>query len=367
VVHGADGIDELSTTGYTKVSEARDGDVRTFYVHPADFGLAKAEPTALRGGGAEANAAIVRAVLAGVAGAPRDVVLLNAGAALFIAERAGSVRAGIGNGRCRGGFRCGTCHARSPRGRVERGTAFMSAQPDLLATIVAATERITLVRREREPLAVLERRAAAMTPAGARFEAALGATGRTNVIAECKRRSPSRGVLVNRYDPVAIATQYEAGGAAAISVLTEPTFFDGALEHLAAVRQAVSLPLLRKDFVVDAYQLLEARAAGADAVLLIVAALDQDELEDLQQRAWDLGLAVLVEVHDDEELSRAVDAGARLIGVNNRNLRTLAVDLAASDRLAAANAVQCRGGERERTANRAPSSTGWRRPATARS
>src|SRR6185436_19864573 len=111
---------------------------------------------------------------------------------------------------------------------------------------------------------------------------------------------------------------------------------DGALEHLVAVRGAVSIPLLRKDFVVDDYQLLEARAAGADAVLLIVAALDQDDLERLQQRAWDLGLAVLVEVHDDEELSRAVDAGARLIGVNNRNLRTLAVDLAASDRLAAA-------------------------------
>ena len=110
-------------------------------------------------------------------------------------------------------------------------------------------------------------------------------------------------------------------------MLTEPTFFDGALEHLAAVRAAVRLPLLRKDFIVDEYQLFEARAAGADAVLLIVAALEQPDLVRLQRRAWELGLAALVEVHDEEELTRAIDAGARLIGVNNRNLRTLAVDV----------------------------------------
>jgi indole-3-glycerol phosphate synthase len=140
-------------------------------------------------------------------------------------------------------------------------------------------------------------------------------------------------VLAAQYDPVAIARQYEAGGAVAISVLTEPTFFDGALEHLTAVRHAVTLPLLRKDFIVTEYQLLEARAIGADAALLIVAALEQADLIRLQKRAWELGLAALVEVHDDEELSRAIDAGAQIIGVNNRNLRTLAVDVAASRRL----------------------------------
>jgi len=209
----------------------------------------------------------------------------------------------------------------------------MSA-PDLLRTIMAATERITEVRREREPLSVLERRAAPLTPDGARFERELGASGRVNVIAECKRRSPSRGVLAATYDPAALARQYEQGGAAAISVLTEPTFFDGALEHLAAVRRAVRIPLLRKDFVVDEYQLFEARAAGADAVLLIVAALEQTELVRLRTRARELDLAALVEVHDETELSRAVDSGARVIGVNNRNLRTLAVDVDASYRLA---------------------------------
>jgi indole-3-glycerol phosphate synthase len=207
--------------------------------------------------------------------------------------------------------------------------------PDLLRTIVAATERIVEVRRSLESMTSLERRAAAAAPRGSQFESALGTAGRVNVIAECKRRSPSRGVLAAAYDPVAIARHYESGGAAAISVLTEPTFFDGSLEHLAAVRTAVDIPLLRKDFIVDEYQLFEARAAGADAILLIVAALVQPALQRLQERAWELGLAALVEVHSEEELDRAVESGARLIGVNNRNLRTLTVDVEASYRLAA--------------------------------
>jgi indole-3-glycerol phosphate synthase len=206
---------------------------------------------------------------------------------------------------------------------------------DLLQTIVAATQRIVETRRQRESLTALERRAAAATPRGPEFEAVLGRPGHVNIIAECKRRSPSKGVLAVDYDPVRIAREYEDGGAAAISVLTEPTFFDGALEHLTAVRSAVRLPLLRKDFVVDPYQLFEARAAGADAVLLIVAALDQEEMVALHRRAWDLGLATLVEIHDEAELIRAIDSGARIIGVNNRNLRTLTVDVGASDRLAA--------------------------------
>ncbi|MGE3190297.1 MAG: indole-3-glycerol phosphate synthase TrpC [Vicinamibacterales bacterium] len=207
--------------------------------------------------------------------------------------------------------------------------------PDLLGAIVAATRRIVAVRRDAEPDAALERRADARRPDGARFEAALARTGAVNVIAECKRRSPSRGVLRADYDAVAIARGYERAGAAALSVLTEPTFFDGALSHLAAVREAVALPLLRKDFVVDEYQLLEARAAGADAILLIVAALDDGPLARLRAAAEAMGLAALVEVHSVEELDRAVSAGARIVGVNNRNLRTLEVDVRASEAIAA--------------------------------
>lgn len=206
--------------------------------------------------------------------------------------------------------------------------------PDLLGTIVAATKRLTEVRREREPMAALEKRASVMAPRGARFVANLGRPQAWNIIAECKRRSPSKGVLAQDYDPAAIADAYERGGAVAISVLTEPAFFDGAIEHLTRVRARVDLPLLRKDFIVDEYQLMEARAIGADAALLIVGALEQQRLVDLQRFAADLGLATLVEVHDAEEMSRAIDSGARVIGVNNRNLRTLAVDVDASHALA---------------------------------
>jgi len=212
-------------------------------------------------------------------------------------------------------------------------TLLQADAPDLLRAIVEGTRRIVETRRSREPLEALARRAEGASPRGTAFEAALGDCGRVNVIAECKRRSPSKGVLAASYDPEALAAAYERGGAAAVSVLTEPTFFDGALEHLARVRRTVQIPVLRKDFIVDEYQLHEARANGADAVLLIVAALEQRDLRGLHQQASALGLAALVEVHDEDQLERAVDAGARLIGVNNRNLRTLAVDVEASHRL----------------------------------
>ena len=210
-----------------------------------------------------------------------------------------------------------------------------SATPDLLETIVAATRRSIEVRQAGEPIAALAERAAAQPSRQGRFEAALAARDRVNVIAECKRRSPSRGVLRADYDPVAIAAAYAAAGAAAISVLTEPTFFDGSLDHLQAVRAAVDIPLLRKDFVVSEYQLLEARAAGADAVLLMVAALRPAELKVLHDHARRHGLDVLVEAHDAKELAIALDAGARVVGVNNRNLRTLQVDVHASEALIA--------------------------------
>jgi indole-3-glycerol phosphate synthase len=210
----------------------------------------------------------------------------------------------------------------------------MSATPDLLAAIVAATRRDIVVRQQAESYDRIGARVAtARTPEGAAFTRALGRAGTVNVIAECKRRSPSRGVLKADYDPVAQARAYADGGAAAISVLTEPSFFDGDLAHLMAVRAAVSVPLLRKDFVVDEYQLFEAVVAGADAVLLIVSALAPAALARLHAAATALGLAVLVEVHDEAELDIAL--GASIIGVNNRNLRTLAVDTAVSERLAA--------------------------------
>jgi len=207
--------------------------------------------------------------------------------------------------------------------------------PDLLATIVAATRRITEVREQTTPLAALAERAASLPSRRGRFSAAVSRPGDVNVIAECKRRSPSKGVLRAEYDAAAIARGYAEAGAAAISVLTEPTFFDGSLEDLDAVRAAVEVPLLRKDFIVSEYQLLEAKIHGADAVLLIVAALRPVELKVLHDHALRHGLDVLVEAHDATELAIALDAGARIVGVNNRNLRTLEVDVHASEELIA--------------------------------
>jgi indole-3-glycerol phosphate synthase len=154
------------------------------------------------------------------------------------------------------------------------------------------------------------------------------------VIAEVKRSSPSKGQLADIADPAALAAEYEAGGAAAISVLTEGRRFGGTLDDLVRVRRAVDIPVLRKDFIVTAYQLFEARAAGADLVLLIVAALSDVELVCLIERAQSIGLTPLVEVHTSEEVSRAVGAGARIIGVNARNLGTLEVDPTTFARLA---------------------------------
>jgi indole-3-glycerol phosphate synthase len=212
------------------------------------------------------------------------------------------------------------------------------ASADLLETIVAATRQGVGTREVQEPRSALERRALSTPSPAGRFRAALERQGGFNVIAECKRRSPSKGVLRADYDAAWIARAYERAGAAAISVLTEPTFFDGSMADLAAVRAAVSVPILRKDFMVSEYQLFEARAAGADAVLLIVAALSRDALVTLARRATDLGLDALVEVHDATELARAgdaVDTRTVIIGVNNRNLRTLEVNVRASEEVIA--------------------------------
>lgn len=154
------------------------------------------------------------------------------------------------------------------------------------------------------------------------------------VICEVKRSSPSKGPLAAIADPAALAADYEAGGAAVISVLTEQRRFGGSLVDLEAVRAKVDIPVLRKDFIVTSYQLWEARAYGADLALLIVAALEQPALESLVERAESIGLTPLVEAHDEEEVERAVAAGARVIGINARNLKTLKVDRATFDRVA---------------------------------
>jgi len=198
-----------------------------------------------------------------------------------------------------------------------------------LQAILARTRERLAVERHRRPLAQLvpeARQAEAVRP----LLPALSRSGRINVIAEHKRRSPSRGAIREDLAAADVAQRYELAGASALSVLTEPDFFGGSLAHLVEARANVSLPVLRKDFLVEPWQVWEARAAGADAVLLIVAALEDAELSELSSVVAETGMAALVEVHDSRELERALRAGARLVGINNRDLRTLRVSLSTS-------------------------------------
>ncbi|MFN8077448.1 MAG: indole-3-glycerol phosphate synthase TrpC [Kineosporiaceae bacterium] len=195
----------------------------------------------------------------------------------------------------------------------------------VLDDILAGVREDLADRQQRTDLSALQELAARRAPALA-AESALRSGAGVKVIAEVKRSSPSKGALAAIADPAGLAGDYEAGGASWISVLTEQRRFGGSLDDLASVRAAVDVPVLRKDFVVSGYQVWEARAYGADVVLLIVAALEQPALVSLVERVHSLGMTALVEAHDAEEVGRAVDAGARVIGVNTRNLKTLQVD-----------------------------------------
>lgn len=205
------------------------------------------------------------------------------------------------------------------------------ARKGLLAEIIAVKQAEVAERRRQVPQRELIEQARRRIPR--RFAAALSVGGRA-VIAELKCKSPSRGILRKDYQPAGIAAGYEAAGARALSVLTDGPYFGGTLGDLRQARAATRLPVLRKDFIVDEYQVAEAAAAGADALLLIVAALSDGQLRLLFDRAAEFGLDALVEVHCEEELERAAALGAQLIGVNNRDLATLAVSIETSLRLA---------------------------------
>jgi indole-3-glycerol phosphate synthase len=207
-----------------------------------------------------------------------------------------------------------------------------AATPNVLERILAEARAVVERRKRDQPIDAASLPSPGRGAVGGRFAEALAAPG-IGVIAEFKRRSPSAGVLLERADLREIVAAYARGGAVALSVLTEGPNFGGSLDDMRLAGEVCALPRLRKDFILDPYQLHESLAAGADAVLLIVAALEQRELSSLHAQARALGLDVLVEVHDGAELRRALDAGAEIVGVNNRDLRDFSVDVERTERL----------------------------------
>ena len=338
VVHGADGLDEMTLSGESQVWELKDGKVESYTVTPTDLGFDKVHSGELRVSSAAESARVLRDVLIGAAGPTRNVVVVNAAAGLLAVDRVRNAEAGRqgcirvdrqwhGPGQAR------RLHQPEPNTRMTM-TSKLDV-PSVLTRIVDVKRREVERLKVEMPLANLKKRIESQTsPLDAR--AALRGE-RVAIIAEIKKASPAKGLLMPNFDAAALATTYVKNGASAISVLTNVDHFQGSIDHLETARRIaypVGVPVLRKEFIFDPYQVYEARAYGADLILLIVAMLEADDLRSLQALSHDLGMQCLVEVHDERELDTALEIGAEIIGINNRDLRTFKTEIETTERLA---------------------------------
>jgi len=333
VVHAEDGLDEISIGAPTRVAELHHGRVDVYTITPEQFGFERAPLETLTVDGAGASLDIVRSVLDNRPGPARDIVTLNAGAAIYAADLEESLEQGIR--RAATVIENGSARAKL-EALVELSRSFSRSKrtvthnpPDILRKILARKAEEIQHRSRRVPIELLQEHIqAASAPRGFyqslrhRLEAEKPA-----VIAEIKKASPSQGVIREDFKPVEIALSYAEAGATCLSVLTDRDFFQGAEANLQLARAACPLPVLRKDFIIDPYQVYEARAIEADCILLIVAALENEKMEELAQLAQELGMDVLIEVHDAGELERCLALDVPLVGINNRNLRTFETSL----------------------------------------
>jgi len=346
VVHAEDGLDEISIAAPTRVCELKNGWTRSFTISPEQFGMARSPLTSLQVDGAQASLAMILDIFAGQQGPASNIVTLNAGAAIYVAGLAASLEAGvelarqvIDSGDVRRKLNelvklSRSLQASSPSPdantraamSLETPEANTSADnpPDILCKILHRKQEEIAHRKKRMSQSDLEQQVeVAAAPRG--FFRALRTKideGGPAVIAEIKKASPSKGVIREDFQPIQIAQSYEKGGAACLSVLTDKDFFQGSEVYLQLARSSCNLPVLRKDFIIDPYQVYEARAIEADCILLIVAALTDNQMKELADIATQLDMDILVEVHDSAELERALQLGLPMVGINNRNLRT---------------------------------------------